>query len=152
MPRKMLTTASHEPREKYPAKVEVILAIRKPRQHANRCAPTEDLPNSESRARIPRITRLMALAIKFEDLVKQGEVRDYADLARLGYVTRARMTQIMNLLMLAPDIQETLLCRIGSATTLREGDLRPVANLTLWSDQRILLQQIMELPIPSAVA
>ncbi len=37
------------------------------------------------------------------------EVRDYADLARLGYVTRARLTQIMNLLLLAPDIQDALL-------------------------------------------
>ena len=37
------------------------------------------------------------------------EVRDYADVARLGYVTRARVTQIMNLALLAPDIQEELL-------------------------------------------
>jgi hypothetical protein len=51
----------------------------------------------------------MALAIKFQDMVDRGEVRDYADLARLGYVTRARLTQIMNLLLLAPDIQERVL-------------------------------------------
>jgi hypothetical protein len=37
-------------------------------------------------------------------MIERGEVRDYADLARLGYVTRARLTQIMNLLLLAPDI------------------------------------------------
>ena len=59
--------------------------------------------------RLPRITRLMALAIRFEGLVKAGEVKDYADLARLSHVTRARMTQIMNLLLLAPDIQEAIL-------------------------------------------
>jgi hypothetical protein len=47
----------------------------------------------------------MALAIKFQGMVDRGEVRDYADLARLGYVTRARVTQIMNLVNLAPDIQ-----------------------------------------------
>jgi len=90
----------------------------------------------------------MALAIKFQDMVEQGEVHDYADLARLGYVTRARMTQIMNLLMLAPDIQETLLSRIGSAATLRERDLRPVVNLVFWNDQRLLSKQIAALPIP----
>jgi alkylated DNA nucleotide flippase Atl1 len=39
----------------------------------------------------------MALAIHFEDLIRQGVVTDYADLARLGHVTRARVTQIMNL-------------------------------------------------------
>ena len=56
--------------------------------------------------RVPRITRLMALAIRFEQLVRGGVVADYAELARLGHVTRARMTQITNLLHLAPDIQE----------------------------------------------
>ena len=69
-------------------------------------APATDLLGPP---RIPRITRLMALAIKLQNMVDCGEVRDYADLARLGYVTRARLTQIMNLLLLAPDIQEHLL-------------------------------------------
>lgn len=59
--------------------------------------------------RIPRISRYMALAIHFEDLIRHGVVTDYADLARLGHVTRARVTQIMNLLLLAPDIQEAIL-------------------------------------------
>ena len=59
--------------------------------------------------RVPRIARLMALAIRFEQLIGAGEVADYAELARLGHVTRARMTQIMNLRLLAPDIQEQLL-------------------------------------------
>jgi hypothetical protein len=40
---------------------------------------------------IPRIARLMALAIRFEGLVRQGTIRDYAELARRGRVTRARM-------------------------------------------------------------
>lgn len=35
--------------------------------------------------------------------------RDHADLPRLGHVTRARVTQIMNLLNLAPDIQGAIL-------------------------------------------
>jgi hypothetical protein len=61
--------------------------------------------------RIPRVTRLMALAIKLQDMVDRGEVLDYADLARLGLVTRARLTQIMNLLLLAPDIQEQILLK-----------------------------------------
>ncbi|MCC7409111.1 MAG: hypothetical protein IT442_13675, partial [Phycisphaeraceae bacterium] len=54
--------------------------------------------------RTPRVSRLMALAIRFENLVASGEVRDYAELARLGHVTRARVTQVMNLLCLAPSI------------------------------------------------
>ncbi len=37
----------------------------------------------------------MAFAIRFEGLVRDERVRDYAELARLGCVTRARMTQIV---------------------------------------------------------
>jgi len=81
----------------------------------------------------------MALAIKFQDMVDRGEVRDYADLARLGYVTRARITQIMNLLLLAPDIQEQILFLSGgsaAAASLSERGSREVASIADWSGQR----------------
>ena len=81
----------------------------------------------------------MALAIKFQDMVDRGEVRDYADLARLGYVTRARVTQIMNLLNLAPDIQQSLLDgSVSSGFTEREA--RDVTRLVWWDDQRGLFR------------
>ena len=44
--------------------------------------------------RVPRVTRLMALAIPLEQLVRDGAVADYAEIARLGHVSRVRMTQI----------------------------------------------------------
>jgi len=59
--------------------------------------------------RVPRVARLLALAIRFEHLLNSGVIASYAELAQLGHVSRARMTQLMNLLLLAPDIQETLL-------------------------------------------
>ena len=58
---------------------------------------------------IPRISRLMALAIRFEQLIRDGTVHDQADLARLAHISRARVTQIMDLLLLAPEIQEGIL-------------------------------------------
>jgi hypothetical protein len=58
---------------------------------------------------IPRATRLMALAIRFEGLLREETIQDYAELARLGRVTGARMTQIMKLFDLPPDIQEQIL-------------------------------------------
>ena len=88
--------------------------------------------------RIPRITRLMALAIKFQEMIDRGEVRDYADLARLGFVTRARVTQIMNLLNLAPQIQEGLLLpngRSSGCAQVSEHDLRTVTRAVVWQDQ-----------------
>ncbi|MCL4488885.1 MAG: hypothetical protein M1570_12245 [Chloroflexi bacterium] len=84
--------------------------------------------------RIPRVTRLMALAVKYQGMVDSGEFRDYADIARLGYVSRARMTQIMNLANLAPDIQETLLFPTPDLPTERQ--LRAVTAVVDWVDQR----------------
>lgn len=51
----------------------------------------------------------MALAIKMQGMVDRGELKDYAELAGLAQVTRARMTQIVNLNLLTPKIQERLL-------------------------------------------
>jgi len=88
---------------------------------------------------LPRVTRLMALAIHFDGLIRDGEVADYAEIARLGHVTRARVTQIMNLLHLAPDIQEAILSlpRTESGRDpITERDLRPIAAIVDWRKQR----------------
>jgi hypothetical protein len=61
------------------------------------------------KGRLPRITRYMALAIYYEGLIREGHIHDYSEIAILGHVTRARVTQIMNLRLLAPDLQEQLL-------------------------------------------
>jgi hypothetical protein len=89
--------------------------------------------------RVPRLARLMALALRFDGLVRSGTVKDYAALARLGHVTRARMSQIMSLLHLAPDLQEALLFlprtqRGRDPLVLR--DVLPVAALPDWRRQR----------------
>lgn len=98
-------------------------------------APVRDTPAG----RVPRVSRLMALAIKFDHLLVTGAVRDQAELAELGHVTRARVTQIMNLLHLAPDIQDQLLhlSRVTSGDDpLFERQLRPIAQLACWDAQR----------------
>jgi len=94
---------------------------------------------------IPRVSRLMALALRLQRLVQSGEVADYADLARLGHVTRARVTQIMNLLNLAPDIQEELLFlprTLKGRDPIRERHLRPVAAVLDWGKQRRMLENV----------
>jgi hypothetical protein len=83
----------------------------------------------------------MALAIKFQEMVGRGEVRDYADLARLGFVTRARVTQIVNLLHLAPDIQKAILVD-SESIPLRETQLRSVVRILHWDDQRKALADL----------
>lgn len=91
--------------------------------------------------RIPRVARLLALAHRFERLIETGVAADYADLARLGHVTRARVTQIMNLLVLAPDIQEQILSWppvTSGKDPISERGLRPVVAELRWSKQREL--------------
>jgi hypothetical protein len=81
----------------------------------------------------------MALALRFEWLVTEGRVKSYADLARLGGVSFARVSQIMNLLNLAPEIQETLLFlkkTPGGHDPISEWDLRSLVAEVDWSKQR----------------
>jgi hypothetical protein len=91
--------------------------------------------------RVPRISRLVALAIYMQDLLNHGEVADYAELARLGQVSRARITQVMNLLHLAPDILEEILLlprSEGGADPIAEKKLRRIAAVPDWSRQRAM--------------
>lgn len=81
----------------------------------------------------------MALEIRFEKLIQDGVVKDQAEIARLGYVSRARVTQIMNLLNLAPEIQEEILflprVEKGKDPVTLKGVL-PVAGEVDWKRQR----------------
>jgi hypothetical protein len=141
MPNKGLTTTAPETLEDGAIQVEVTLPVRPRRQESAKDGPPDQVPAAGGPSRIPRITRLMALAIKFEAMVENGEVRDYADLAQLGYVTRARMTQIMNLLLLAPEIQEGILDGLSSAA-LPERQLRQVLTTVDWTEQRTILRTL----------
>jgi len=85
--------------------------------------------------KVPRVARLMALAIHFDRLIREGKVKDYAEIARLGGVTRARVTQVMNLLSLAPGLQERLLS--GVVVSESERTLRRVTPHINWSSQRL---------------
>jgi hypothetical protein len=91
--------------------------------------------------RVPRVSRLMALALRFDGLLQAGVVKDYAALARLGHVTRARVSQVMALLSLSPDLQEAVLFL---PRTLRGRDpiplwrLQPIAAALDWRKQRRL--------------
>jgi hypothetical protein len=88
---------------------------------------------------VPRIARLMALALKFEAMLQDGLVPDYASLASLGRVTPPRITQIMNLCNLAPDIQEQILFLNWETAQRRricERAVRRLSGILLWSEQR----------------
>jgi len=84
---------------------------------------------------VPRITLLLVLGHHFERLVRDGVVRDYAEIARRTGLTRARVTQIVDLTLLSPRIQDAIL-----ATTERECPvervLRKLCASPSWSLQK----------------
>jgi hypothetical protein len=88
---------------------------------------------------LPRVTQVMALAIHFQDMIQRGDARDYADLARLGCLTRERISQIMELLWLAPDIQQEILylpTTLKGHYPISELAVRRIANSLSWPEQR----------------
>jgi len=89
--------------------------------------------------RLPRITQVLALAIHFNDMLRKGEAVDYSDVARLTCLCRERISQIMRLNNLSPDIQVQVLYLPPTSTgkyLISETMLRRVANLLSWDAQR----------------
>ena len=99
--------------------------------------PAPESPKPSGRT--PRVSKLMALAIRFDQLLRDGKVHNQSELASLAYVTQPRMTQIMNLLHLAPDIQEEILHLPPvdkGRDPITERYLRPITRLINWQKQR----------------
>ena len=98
--------------------------------------PEKPLPEGH----LSRITKLMALAIKLGKLLDEG-VANHAQLARLGQVTRARMSQILNLLHLAPDLQKQILLLpkvIQGRAGVKLMEVQPICMVEDWDRQRRL--------------
>jgi hypothetical protein len=109
----------------------------------------QNVQPEETRERIPRVARLMALAIRLERLIAEGRVPNYAALARLAHVSRARITQITNLTLLTPDIQDAILFLPPvhqGPDTIIERDLRSIAAEPDWIRQRSLWAVLVSQP------
>ncbi|MCP4766388.1 MAG: hypothetical protein GY875_08955 [Gammaproteobacteria bacterium] len=115
------------------------------KNHGRRAVVSGTAPTPPPVGRLPRITRLMALAIHFDDLLRTGAVRSQAELAKLGQVTRPRLTQIMNLLYLCPSIQDAILFHppiTSGRDPITERELRAVSRSVNWREQRRRWSQI----------
>ena len=88
-------------------RIEVKGGARAPKVTA--MAPAPAAPAAPAVPAVPRTVRLLALAIRFEGQIREGSVRDQSALARRLGITQPRMTQIMSLTLLAPEIQEQVL-------------------------------------------
>jgi len=107
----------------------------------------EPPPATVEAGTVPRLARLMALAIQIEELVRTHKVEDFAAIAELGHVSRARVSQIINLLNLAPDIQEAVLFLTpvaGERDTVSERAVRKIATEPDWGVQREMWRTVRE--------
>jgi hypothetical protein len=122
------------------AGVEVKFTFRPSAPETGRRGRPAAVATTPQPGKLPRITQMLALALHFEEMVRTGEARNYADLARLGCITRERVSQIMKLRWLAPEIQQEVLqlSRTPSGRfPICEGEMRRVADALSWREQRV---------------
>lgn len=105
-------------------------------------SPESRLPAAARSAagRVPRVARLLAFAHNIDGMIRSGAIRDWADAARLVGVTRARMTQIANLVLLAPSIQQDILDLpfvLSGCDLITEHDMRVVTAQVHWRMQDV---------------
>jgi hypothetical protein len=129
-----------------PLTIEVGVHFQRRGQGAGKALRSGDEATPASPAeRVPRVARLMALALRFDALLRSGQIASYSELASLGHVTRSRVCQIMNLLNLAPDLQEALLFMTRPAQgrdPIILADLQPLAAIVDWGKQRRRWQRL----------
>ena len=129
-----------------PLTIEVPVSFPHPGRGAHTRRPSSADRVSLPSGRVPRVARLMALALRLDELVRTGQVANYSALASLGHVSRARISQILNLLHLTPDIQEALLflppTQRGRDPIIL-ADLMPIAASFDWRKQRRLWRKLL---------
>jgi len=117
----------------------IVLPLRTRRVRRRRDPPAPGDAGSSATDRVPRVARMLALAHHWRGMIRDGVVKDQAALARLVGVSRARITQVMDLLYLAPEIQEQILFLHGVTRRrdpISHRDLLAIAARPLWRDQR----------------
>ncbi|MGB9605736.1 MAG: hypothetical protein ACP5U2_17910 [Bryobacteraceae bacterium] len=95
-------------------------------------------------ARTPRVVELLRKALEWQALLESGEVPSQAAIARREGITRARVTQVMGLLRLAPEIQEYILSMSDAVRrpAITERTLRPIAQMEHRADQKAKFQEL----------
>lgn len=110
------------------------------RRRSSRVTLTETppLPKPEPVRRPAKVARMLALAHHLQGAVDRGLVADRAAVARKLGLTRARVTQLLDLLLLAPDLQEAALRleAVDGWDPMSEKTLRAVAHAGTWAEQR----------------
>ena len=95
--------------------------------------------------RTPLVVEFLRKALEWQALLASGEAKNQADIARREGISRVRITQVMWLLRLAPEIQERVLAMPETIRRppISERVLRPIAHLEDVTDQKVRFQQLI---------
>jgi hypothetical protein len=107
-------------------------------------AETPPPPKPEPVRRPAKVARMLALAHHLQAAIDRGVIADRADVARKLGLTRARVTQLLDLLLLAPDIQDAVVAleAVDGVEPMAERTLRAVAHAGTWAEQRAAWAEI----------
>lgn len=102
-------------------------------------------PKPEPARHPAKVARILALAHDLQSAIGRGLVADRAAVARKLGLTRARVTQLLDLLLLAPDLQEAVLAMeaVDGVEPMAERTLRAVAHAGAWGEQRAVWAKLM---------
>src|SRR5438874_12911625 len=129
-----------------PRTVQCTVHFEREARGRKRIEPGAEQPSGLPPGRVPRLARFLALALRLEAQLRQGVLKDNAEVARLGHVTPARVSQILSLVHLAPEIQEAILflprTRRGRDPVILS-DVMPIAMELDWKRQRRAWRRLM---------
>jgi hypothetical protein len=123
----------------HPLTVAVKCRLTRPRP-----APPPPRPRKE-KGKLQTATVQLARAHRLQRLLEETKPATHRELAKMVRLTPARVTQLLDLLFLAPDIQERILSLPRTPNgrgSLTERDLRIMAAEPLWAAQRKLLSDL----------
>ena len=108
--------------------------------------PRRGKPKPPKEPTTPRVVELLRKAIEWQGFLESGAAASQADIARRGGITRARVTQIMGMLRLAPEIQQHVLSMPAAVRrpAITERALRPIAQMEKLIDQKGRLEKLLE--------
>jgi hypothetical protein len=123
------------------------LTRRVPADRVVHAVPSRVLHRKPPKApRTPRVVELLRKALEWQALLESGEVPNQAEIARREGITRARVTQVMGMLQLAPDIQRYILSMPAAVRrpAVTERALRPIAQISQARDQLEAFQVLLK--------
>src|SRR5262249_1536161 len=129
-----------------PRTVQCAVHFEREARGRKRIEAGREQPSALPPGRVPRLARFLALALRLEAQLRQGVLKDIAEVASVGHVTRSRVSQILTLVHLAPDIQEAILflprTQRGRDPVILS-DVLPIAMELDWKRQRRAWRRLM---------